>query len=1086
MKQIPFYTAMAAFLIIISLGSGPAWGAVVVPPPTLNPLNQTVVPEPLNLGQFVKSKPAAIALGKALFWDMQVGSDGIVACAPCHFSAGADKRLKNTLNPGTKAGDTVFGNNPATGRIDFPGFGPNVTLQPTNFPFHKRANPAEVQSSAILRDTNDVVGSQGVRLSVFTGLVPGSAVDSAVTLAPNHDPVFNVGGFNTRRVTGRNTPTMINAIFNFNNFWDGRANFIFNGENPFGPAAKDRQNPTQAAGVWFNELGALVKRPVEIQFASLASQATGPPLDTTEMSGQGRTFPMLGRKMINNGLIPLGQQLVHPRDSVLGSFSRASVQSNEVTGIKGLNTTYAQMIQAAFQDSLTSNLLTTPDGFTQMEANFSLYWGLAVQLYVATLVSDQTPFDRWLAGDSLALTDQQKLGFSIFSGIGNCAVCHGGTELTNSSAANIAFVNNFDNGTTELMFTADGTQVIYDDGFNNTAVRPTTEDIARGGEAPFINPLNRLPFPLAFSSLAILERQNRLPFTTPVLDPFLPVDIPDNKNGLFKVPGLRNVELTAPYFHNGGVMTLEEVIDFYARGGDFPQANLHDLDPLVGQGNSLLQLLQGREDLHAALIAFLKSLTDPRVARQSAPFDHPELFIPEGDPEVLIRLAPTDVAGVPLTFNPVTSPARVATQTVSGTVQAGITPTVTVDTGAVVAPVTVSGINWSTTLSGLAQGANTVTVSAVVSGVPTTLTAAIVVDSIPPALTMNPVTSPLASQALSGTVEAGVAVRVSVNGGTPLPATVTGTSWSFNASLTLASNTISVAATDGVSNTATVAATIALPPAGGTPGQPSTATSPGNITLTASNGVITSITESDVPAGVPASFAVTKALSFGVTGVTDRSNFTITYPFLPENSVFYQVINGAWKQLYPINQSSGIINVALLGNTLSYTIIDNSEADADPAAGVIVDPIVTGTVTLQQVSEGSGGSGVSGGSGASGGSGGGSGCFIATAAWGSYLAPQVQVLRNFRDGYLLTNQAGKAFVRFYYRYSPPVADFIRGHEALRTVTRWALTPVVYAIKYPAGLGGGLLLMFIPVLAAGLRRRTPESGIKSIPDRHFHR
>jgi len=76
------------------------------------------------------------------------------------------------------------------------------------------------------------------------------------------------------------------------------------------------------------------------------------------------------------------------------------------------------------------------------------------------------------------------------------------------------------------------------------------------------------------------------------------------------------------------------------------------------------------------------------------------------------------------------------------------------------------------------------------------------------------------------------------------------------------------------------------------------------------------------------------------------------------------------------------------------------------------------------------------------GGGGGGGCFIATAAFGSYIDPNVQVLRDFRDQYLLTNPLGKVFVRFYYEVSPPLADYIREHQVLRTATRLSITPVV--------------------------------------------
>ena len=96
-------------------------------------------------------------------------------------------------------------------------------------------------------------------------------------------------------------------------------------------------------------------------------------------------------------------------------------------------------------------------------------------------------------------------------------------------------------------------------------------------------------------------------------------------------------------------------------------------------------------------------------------------------------------------------------------------------------------------------------------------------------------------------------------------------------------------------------------------------------------------------------------------------------------------------------------------------------------------------------------------------------CFIATAAYGSFLHEDVQVLRNFRDMHLLTNAPGRAFVEFYYSTSPPIAGVISEYGSLRLLTRIALTPVVYFVKYPAG-GFVILVMLIGGSVAWRRRR----------------
>jgi hypothetical protein len=193
------------------------------------------------------------------------------------------------------------------------------------------------------------------------------------------------------------------------------------------------------------------------------------------------------------------------------------------------------------------------------------------------------------------------------------------------------------------MAVAQGT-ALYDSGFYNTSVTPTTDDLGRGGVGAFGQPL-------AFARQALFDRLGIAKSSVPILgndhiparDEDLGLAVCDDANangqcepnepirpefqrvavdGAFKTPGLRNVELTGPYFHNGGMATLRQVVQFYNRGGNFCSFNRRDLDPHI----TPLGLSEEQEE---QLVAFLVSLTDPRVKYKADPFDHPELRIPE-------------------------------------------------------------------------------------------------------------------------------------------------------------------------------------------------------------------------------------------------------------------------------------------------------------------------------------------------------------------------------------------------------------------------------------------------------------------------
>lgn len=476
------------------------------------PLAREPIPQPTN-GSIV-NQAAAVRLGKVLFWDVQVGSDGKVACATCHQTAGADARRLNTMNPGL---DGIFdsGGVTAAGQV----------FTPT------------------LITNDDIIGSQGVTRRRFLSIHPDPTIANE-NCTDVVDPFFGTN----RRVEFRQAPMIYGAVFFRQLFWGGEANERFNGQDIWGFRGNSPATPL-----------------TDMSNSVLASQATGPATNGIEMRCAGR--PLNGPSSLGSKLLvrpPLQFQRVSPTDSVLGALANP-----DGPGLRcGTEPcTYRGLIEEAFG----------PEVAAVAQDRFSVIFGEAVQAYETTLIPDQTPFDRFLSGDLRALTPRQIFGLVRFVGKGKCAVCHAGPMF---SDATVRFYQ--ENGA----LNRDG----GDQGFHNIGLLTTSFDPGRASGG--------------FSGLPVSESGS-------------PFDY-----GAFKTPTLRNVGLTAPYFHTGTNPTLEDVMDFYNRGGDFADpARSADIFPL-----NLTSFDK------AAIIDFMANgLTDCRVQKKRAPFDHPELPVINGE-----------------------------------------------------------------------------------------------------------------------------------------------------------------------------------------------------------------------------------------------------------------------------------------------------------------------------------------------------------------------------------------------------------------------------------------------------------------------
>jgi len=413
----------------------------------------------------------------------------------------------------------------------------------------------------VLSDTNDVTSSQGIHYAIFVNGVSGQPTDQ-LSAAPDPDG-FQINQVNVRRVEPRNAPTVIDTVFNRVLFWDGRAKSTFNGVDSSGV----QRNLIYRA----NSSGLLTAVSVQLENSALASQALMPPLSAFEMSGFGRPFREIGQRFLRSkgkhlrGLQPLQKQLVHSQDSVLGILNNGKKPGLKIKS-------YDELIRKAFRKEWWD-----AKQFIEVDSsgNPIVKYGTPDPANNAqySLMDWNFPLFFGLAVQEYAITLVD--GDSPFDRFqkGNTSALNAsqisGLTLFLNSGCNLCHTMPEFSLATLSHFDAGG-------GFRNIGVRPQLEDPGIGGAA-------------------------------------------------FKIPTLRNVELTAPYMHNGGMATLEQVIDFYNRGRN-------DFDIDQGGGAFPGPVLNLTATQKADLIAFLKSLTDDRVRFERAPFDHPQLFVPNGHP----------------------------------------------------------------------------------------------------------------------------------------------------------------------------------------------------------------------------------------------------------------------------------------------------------------------------------------------------------------------------------------------------------------------------------------------------------------------
>jgi cytochrome c peroxidase len=200
--------------------------------------------------------------------------------------------------------------------------------------------------------------------------------------------------------------------------------------------------------------------------------------------------------------------------------------------------------------------------------------GASIAAYERTLLSGNSPFDRWhFGGDTDALSVSEQRGFELFTGKAGCAACH---QIGPDSA----------------LFT-DGKFHDTGRGYAKTmGIEPEGFDV-RLAAGDFVRP----------------HRKDVESFTSPIANDLGRFEVTrDPKDRwAFKTPGLRSVARTGPYMHDGSLTSLKDVVDYYARGGDYSPNK-----------SELIKQLDLSDEEKRDLVSFLESLTGDTVTNGRA------------------------------------------------------------------------------------------------------------------------------------------------------------------------------------------------------------------------------------------------------------------------------------------------------------------------------------------------------------------------------------------------------------------------------------------------------------------------------------